>query len=119
MSTCRAKVGIGDFGADSEPAWANVRVAAEEVQSSATKTETLHNVKQLVWLEILRLDLEWAAYLFVVADFAFLVDEEVDVDVGVNEVTVGRATDDAFDSHQTVLLQPIEDASWLQRLLTH
>lgn len=40
-----------------------------------------------------------------VADLGLLGDDEVDVDVGVDEIPVGAAAHGALDAHEAVLLQ--------------
>lgn len=43
--------------------------------------------------------------LFYVADFRLFRDNQVDVDVGVDEVAVSAALDGPFDPHEAVFLQ--------------
>ena len=47
------------------------------MESSTAETKTLDNVEQFVWL-------------FIVAHFALLVNQEINVDIGVNEIAVRR-----------------------------
>ena len=56
--------------------------------------------------------------LFVVSDFALFVNEEVDVDVGMNEIAISRPSNDSLDPHKAVLLESVEDSRRLERFLS-
>lgn len=85
----RIEVGIGEFGADSKPAWSDGRVAAEQMQTSTTQTEVLDNVEN--FLRFLH-----------IAEFVFLGDDYIDVEVGVNKVAISGSSNSSFDAHQAV-----------------
>lgn len=72
--------------------WSNSAVSPEEVKPPSPEAEVLNDVKNL------------HRFLYV-ADFRLLSDDEVDVNVGVDEVSVGAAAHGALDAHEAVLLQ--------------
>lgn len=72
--------------------WSNGAVPPEEVEPPPPKAEMLNDVEDL------------HRFLYV-ANFRLLGDDEVDVDVGVDEVPIGAAAHGALDAHEAVLLQ--------------
>lgn len=71
--------------------WSNGAVPPEEVKPPSPEAEMLNDVENLHGF----LD---------VANFRLLSDDEVDVNVGVDEVPVGAAAHGALDAHEAVLL---------------
>lgn len=71
--------------------WSNCAVPPKEVKPPSPEAEMLNNVKNL------------HRFLYV-ADFRLLCDDEVDVNVGVDEVPIGAAAHGALDAHEAVLL---------------
>lgn len=97
------EIGIGELGADSQPAGTDARVAAEQMQTSSAQAEMLDDVENLDWF-------------VVVAERLLLRNDQIDVDVCVDKVAVGGPPDGALDAHQAVLLGPLEDRLWLEDL---
>ena len=88
----RVEVTTGQLGANGEPARANGGVLAEELQAAPAQAEVLDHVQQFDGL-------------LVAAVRLLLLDDQVDVDVGVDEVSVRAASHRAFNAHQAMLLQ--------------
>lgn len=98
-----AEVAVGQLGADGQPARSDGHVPSEDVQTSPAQAEVLDDVENLFGL----LDS---------AEFGLFRDDEIDVDVGVDEVAVCAAPHGALNTHQTVLLGPLEHGARLQVL---
>lgn len=79
--------------------WSNCAVSPEEVKPPSPKAEMLNDVKNL------------HRFLYV-ADFRLLSDDEVDVNIGMDEVPVGAAAHGALDAHEAVLLQTHRAVTW-------
>lgn len=93
----RVEVAVCEGGSHRQPTWSNCAVPPEEVKPPSPEAEMLNNVKNL------------HGFLYV-ADFRLLSDDEVDVNVGVDEVAVGAAAHGALDAHEAVLLGSLEDS---------
>ena len=56
-------------------------------------------------------DLDWLLYRTI---FRFLRNNQVDVDVRVNEISIRGSPDSALDTHQTMLLSPLKNRLAIQ-----
>lgn len=98
----RIEIGIGQLGADGQPARTNIRVPTEQVQSPPPQAKVLYNVKDFDGL--------------LQAPELFLRDDQVNVHVCMNEVAVRRSSHRAFDPDQAVVLRPLEHRLGLENL---
>lgn len=89
--------------------WSNCAVPSKQMKSSSSKAEMLNDVKNL-------------HRFFYVADFRLFCDDEVNVNVRMDEVTICAATHRSFNAHEAVLLRTHntgENPSKPRRLLHH
>lgn len=89
---------------DGEPAGPDGGVPAKDMESSSSQTKVFDDVEDLTRLVL-------------IPDRRFLRNDEVDVDVGMDEVTVCGSADRAFDPHEAVFFRPLEHALCVQRIL--
>ena len=88
-------VAVAQLGPDGQPARPEATVPPKHVEPPSTETEMLRNVEHLHGL-------------VQAPDLGLLVDDQVDVHVGVDKVPVGGPAHRALDAHQAVLLGPAE-----------
>lgn len=70
------------------------------MKASSTKTKMFNDVKNFY-------------RLFYIADFRLFRDNQVNVDIGMDEVTIGATLDSPFDPHKAVFLCSLEDSLWI------
>lgn len=70
-------------------------------QSSPTKAKPLDDVKKFMWF-------------FIIADFPLFIDKQIDIDIGVDKIAIGRPTYGSLDSHQTMLFDTVKNSRGLQ-----
>ena len=89
-------VTVAQIWPNGQPARPDTTVPPKHVQSSPAQTEVLGYVEHLHWL-------------VQAANLGLLVNNEIDVHVGVDEVAVSGPAHGALDAHQAVLLGSAED----------
>jgi len=73
------------------------------MQTSSTQAEVLDDVKDLDGL-------------LKAAELLFLRDDQINVDIGMDEITIGGAANSSLDAHQAVLFGALEDCFRFQLL---
>lgn len=97
------EVGVGELVADGQPAGPDGRVASEQMQAPPAQAKVLDDVEDLDGL-------------LHVAELLLLRYDEIDVDVGMDEVAVGGAAHRALDAHQAVLFGALEHGLRVEHL---
>ncbi len=95
------KIAVSQCWSHGQPARPNDVVATKHVQAASSKAKVLNNMVDLI-------------RLFQASIVHCFCDDQVDINVGVNEITVSTTAHSTLYAHQTVLFGSLKNGFWFK-----